>query len=236
MQSFRVRVTAAGPISRPGGPAVSPSRSVPRSSRGRLSALRVCVLAADKKEHYGSREGPSSRSVQPPFTLRNWNVCRSEAILLNWESARSSECDPRLREGSPVLIVRLTSKLVRGYLRAADGRSGEPGGPPFRYAPGYAPSPASRLCVEWRGSVGLRRDPRRRVDTGSRHDGPVSRGGAPSRRSCDRDAAGASPPAARRALRPPVRARRRRSSPRSRRVLRRRRPVGPRPWTARCRR
>src|SRR5699024_2825980 len=114
VRSFRVRVTAAGPISRPGGPAVGPSRSVPRSSRGRLSALRVCVLAADKKEHYGSREWPSSRPVQPPFTLRNWSSCRSVPTLLDWESARSSECDPRLREGSPVLIVRLTSKLVDG--------------------------------------------------------------------------------------------------------------------------
>ena len=37
---------------------------------GRLSALRVRVLAADKGRHYGSPEGASSRGVQPPFTSR----------------------------------------------------------------------------------------------------------------------------------------------------------------------
>ena len=90
--------------------AVAPCRPLPG---GRLSALRVCVLAADKRRHYGAARGSSSRAIHRPSTSIGVHHCRSVRVYGAAESARRVGCDPRLREGSPALIVRLTSAVVR---------------------------------------------------------------------------------------------------------------------------
>ena len=84
----------------PAGPrreAVAPCRPPPGG--GRLSALRVCVLAADKRRHYGAARGSSSRTIHRPFTSILVRQCRSGLVCAPPESARPAGCDPRLREG-----------------------------------------------------------------------------------------------------------------------------------------
>src|SRR5690606_32803875 len=62
----RPALTDADPVSRSSSPLRCRFHSVPVTPAGRLSVLRVCVLAADKKEHYGSPGAPSNPEVRLP--------------------------------------------------------------------------------------------------------------------------------------------------------------------------
>src|SRR5699024_5228115 len=104
-------VTLTFAVFRSGGPQLSRSRPLHPPSVRRLPARRVCVLAAYKKEHYGSGAGASNRPPAVPPSPQQHHHCRSVKVFWLRESAPSRQCDARLRGGSPRLMVGLTGSF-----------------------------------------------------------------------------------------------------------------------------
>ena len=211
----RPLVPSGGPV-RPG-----PLSSLPGGFRRRF---RVLALTG---KNITVRRGVVKPLRSPPFTLRNW-VPAGQGPLCSTGKALVHPNVTHVERGvtGP---YRQVDKQARRRLTACRGRSlRDPGGPPSRHAPGMPPP---RLCVS--GGVVGRRRIRAGVSTRSRHDGPVSQ--AVHHRGVLATATAESRPRQRVELSDLLcevaggdLLLLAESLPR--------RPVGPHPWTARCRR